>query len=113
MDCRRWPPPLPSTALFVGSGAVGTRLQGANILVTIDDRFHIGSDTNAMTATLAGILVYKGRLSWTSTIGFRFPRNIRRTPAPQNGAQEITASCPPRIPRRAVSHRGSAVRQSR
>lgn len=42
---------------------------GTNIRVTIDDRFHLGSDTKAMTATLAGILVDDGKLRWTSTIG--------------------------------------------
>jgi CubicO group peptidase (beta-lactamase class C family) len=54
---------------IVAVGAVGTRVQGEEIPVTIDDRFHLGSDTKAMTATLAGILIDKGRLSWTSTIG--------------------------------------------
>ncbi len=33
------------------------------------DRFHLGSDTKAMTATLAGMLVDEGKLSWTSTVG--------------------------------------------
>ena len=54
---------------IVAAGAVGTRVQGKEIPVTVDDRFHIGSDTKAMTATLAGILIDKGQLSWTTTIG--------------------------------------------
>jgi CubicO group peptidase (beta-lactamase class C family) len=53
---------------IVAIGAVGTRLLGADIPVTVDDRFHIGSDTKAMTATLVGILIDKGKLNWTSTI---------------------------------------------
>jgi CubicO group peptidase (beta-lactamase class C family) len=54
---------------IVATGAVGVRVYGTNIRVTIDDRFHLGSDTKAMTATLAGILVDDGKLRWTSTIG--------------------------------------------
>ena len=54
---------------IIAVGAVGTRVQGKEIPVTVDDRFHIGSDTKAMTATLAGILIDKGQLSWTTTIG--------------------------------------------
>ena len=54
---------------IIASGAVGTRVLGRDIPVTIDDRFHIGSDTKAMTATLAGMLVDEGKLRWDSTIG--------------------------------------------
>jgi CubicO group peptidase (beta-lactamase class C family) len=54
---------------IVATAAVGVRVHGTNIRVTIDDRFHLGSDTKAMTATLAGILVDDGKLRWTSTIG--------------------------------------------
>jgi len=54
---------------IVAAGAVGVRVHGTSIGVTIDDRFHLGSDTKAMTATLAGIFVDGGKLRWTSTIG--------------------------------------------
>jgi CubicO group peptidase (beta-lactamase class C family) len=53
----------------VATGATGLRALGKVAPVTIDDRFHLGSDTKAMTATLAGMLVDEGKLSWTSTIG--------------------------------------------
>jgi CubicO group peptidase (beta-lactamase class C family) len=54
---------------IVASGAVGVRVRGTDIKVTIDDRFHLGSDTKAMTATLAGMMVEERKLRWTSTIG--------------------------------------------
>src|SRR3954462_3481500 len=54
---------------IVAAAAVGVRVYGTTIPVTIDDRFHLGSDTKAMTATLAGILGDVGKLRWTSTIG--------------------------------------------
>lgn len=54
---------------IVASGVAGVRVHGTSIAATIDDRFHLGSDTKAMTATLAGMLVDEGKLKWTSTIG--------------------------------------------
>ena len=54
---------------IVASGAVGVRALGSAVKVTIGDRFHLGSDTKAMTATLAGMMVDEGKLQWTSTIG--------------------------------------------
>jgi CubicO group peptidase (beta-lactamase class C family) len=58
------------------SGAVGTRRAGTTIPVTIDDKFHIGSDTKAMTSTLAGILVEKGALHWDGTVAESFPELV-------------------------------------
>ncbi|HMF12325.1 MAG TPA: serine hydrolase domain-containing protein, partial [Gemmataceae bacterium] len=57
----------------VAVGAVGTRKAGAKIPVTVDDRFHVGSDTKAMTALLAAMLVEAGKLRWNSTIAEVFP----------------------------------------
>jgi CubicO group peptidase (beta-lactamase class C family) len=58
---------------IVAAGAVGTRRAGTETPVTIDDRFHIGSDAKAMTALLAGMLVEQGALHWDSTVGAVFP----------------------------------------
>ena len=54
---------------IVASGVAGVRVHGTTIAATIGDRFHLGSDTKAMTATLAGMFVEEGKLKWTSTIG--------------------------------------------
>ncbi len=58
---------------MVAAGAVGTRRVGTNITVTVNDRFHLGSDTKAMTALLAAMLVEDGKLKWTSTVATSFP----------------------------------------
>ena len=58
---------------IVAAGAVGTRRAGANIPVTLNDRFHIGSDTKAFTALLAAMMVEEGKLRWTSTIAEVLP----------------------------------------
>jgi CubicO group peptidase (beta-lactamase class C family) len=49
-------------------GAVGVRKYGTDTRVTINDQFHLGSDTKAMTATLLATLVEEGKLSWNSTL---------------------------------------------
>jgi CubicO group peptidase (beta-lactamase class C family) len=49
--------------------AVGSRKVGGKELVTEDDKWHIGSCTKAMTATLAGILIDRGQIGWNTTIG--------------------------------------------
>lgn len=63
---------------IVAAGAVGTRRAGADIPVTLDDRFHIGSDTKAMTALLAAMLVEEGTLRWDSTPAQVFPEFAAR-----------------------------------
>ncbi|MBM5823157.1 MAG: beta-lactamase family protein [Cyanobacteria bacterium K_Offshore_surface_m2_011] len=57
----------------VAVGAVGTRRAGAQIPVERTDRFHLGSDTKAMTALLAAMAVEEGKLRWTSTLAEVFP----------------------------------------
>lgn len=54
---------------ILAAGAVGTRVEGLDLPVGVDDRFHIGSDTKAMTATIAASLVDQGLLRWDSTVG--------------------------------------------
>jgi CubicO group peptidase (beta-lactamase class C family) len=54
---------------IVAKGAVGTRVLDTDNPVTIDDRFHLGSDAKAMTATLVGMMVDEGKFKWTTTIG--------------------------------------------
>ena len=54
-------------------GAAGVRRRGDAQKVTINDRFHIGSCTKAMTATLDAMLVDEGKLSWDRTLAQAFP----------------------------------------
>jgi CubicO group peptidase (beta-lactamase class C family) len=63
---------------IVAAGAVGTRRTGTNPPVTVNDRFHLGSDTKAMTALLAAMLVEEGTLRWDSTVGEVFPELAER-----------------------------------
>lgn len=53
----------------IAAGAAGVRRAGSPQEVTVDDQFHIGSCSKAMTATLIARLVERGRLRWETTIG--------------------------------------------
>src|SRR5262249_44376275 len=58
---------------IAGLGAVGVRRAGHAERVTLEDRFHIGSCTKSMTATLCAILIEQGKLRWDTTIAESFP----------------------------------------
>ncbi len=53
---------VPERVLSVGVD--GVRRRGAEKAVTVEDRFHLGSCTKAMTATLLARLVEEGKLAW-------------------------------------------------
>ena len=58
-------------------GAVGLRKFKGREKVTVDDKWHIGSCTKSMTATLAATFVEEGKLTWDSTIGEVLGRKVR------------------------------------
>ena len=59
--------------LVVGIGAVGDRKWNVNEPVTLNDKWHHGSITKSMTATLAAVLVEAGRVEWTTRLADVFP----------------------------------------
>lgn len=54
-------------------GVVGVRKADDPTKATTKDRWHIGSNTKAMTATLIAIFVDRGKLRWTDTVATLFP----------------------------------------
>lgn len=54
-------------------GVAGWRHLGNPTAVSEDDAWHIGSDTKAMTATLAALAVERGELRWDSRLAEVFP----------------------------------------
>ncbi|MHC4424819.1 MAG: serine hydrolase domain-containing protein [Planctomycetota bacterium] len=54
-------------------GATGFRKDGNDVKVTSDDKFHIGSCTKAMTATIVAMLVERGKLRWDMTLAAALP----------------------------------------
>jgi CubicO group peptidase (beta-lactamase class C family) len=57
--------------------AVGSRALGHPESVTVEDRWHIGSDTKAFTATLIGTLVDRKVLTWDETLEASLPALAR------------------------------------
>ena len=78
--------PALAGAVFTADGtieeeaAVGVRKWGSNDPVTIDDPWHLGSDTKMMTATLAATFVKEGKLSWDAKVISFFPECASSVP---------------------------------
>ncbi len=53
--------------------AAGVRKVESTAKIETTDKFHIGSCTKAMTATLVAIFIENQQLSWSSTLGELFP----------------------------------------
>jgi CubicO group peptidase (beta-lactamase class C family) len=66
-------PALAAAAIQKGEilaiGAVGVRRLGGEERVTVNDRWHLGSCTKSMTASLAALLVERKKIRFESTIG--------------------------------------------
>lgn len=58
---------------IVAVGASGFRREGSPEEVTIADKWHIGSCTKSMTATVTAMLVKDGILCWNLTLSDAFP----------------------------------------
>ncbi|MBI5394879.1 MAG: beta-lactamase family protein [Verrucomicrobia bacterium] len=58
---------------IVARGAVGLRKADSDATVTPDDKFHIGSCTKSMTATLTAMLVEDGKLTWQTKLADALP----------------------------------------
>src|SRR2546423_15587040 len=61
---------------IIAQGADGVRKRGTGQRITFDDRFHLGSCTKAMTATLVAMLVEEDNLNWTTTLGELFADTV-------------------------------------
>jgi CubicO group peptidase (beta-lactamase class C family) len=71
----------------VAVSATGIRRNGTDAPVTPHDRFHLGSNTKAMTATLLAMLVEDGALTWDTTPLDVFPA---LTDSIHAGYQDVT-----------------------
>jgi CubicO group peptidase (beta-lactamase class C family) len=62
---------------ILSQGAAGVRKRGSAERITLNDRFHLGSCTKAMTATLVAMFVEEGKLNWTTTLGELFAETVK------------------------------------
>ena len=58
---------------LVALGVGGVRARGNPAKIQANDRFHLGSCTKSMNATMIATLVEEGKLSWGTTVGEAFP----------------------------------------
>ncbi len=58
---------------LLATGVTGVRIWGKKDPAQPNDAFHLGSDTKAMTATLAGLLIQQGKLHWNTTLAQALP----------------------------------------
>ena len=84
--------------VLVASGAAGFRKEGAPEKVTLQDKWHIGSCTKAMTATVAARLIENGTLRWNMTLAEGFPA---LAPRMKSAWKNVTIE-------QLLSHRGGA-----
>lgn len=81
-------PALGSTLIRNGrltSSVAGLRKVNTSVLAQVDDQFHLGSCTKAMTATVLGIYVERGLLKWDATLSELFPElKAKMSPEFQN-----------------------------
>lgn len=59
-------------------GAAGARKEGGTP-ITVEDRFHLGSDTKAMTAVLVAIWIDRGKLHWDDTLRALFGEGVHES----------------------------------
>jgi D-alanyl-D-alanine carboxypeptidase len=78
--------PALAGAIFTSDGvvemaAVGVRKAGTDIPVSVNDLWHLGSDTKAMTAMLVGTFVAEKKFSWKAKVISFFPEIAEQVPA--------------------------------
>ena len=84
------------------AAVVGVRKYGTDVQATINDKFHIGSCTKAMTATQIAVLVEQKKLRWDTTIGQSF-LDLKDSMHPSYGNVTLT---------QLLSHRGGFPEQT-
>ncbi len=70
----------------LAAGVAGVRARGSEEAATLDDRWHIGSCTKSMTATVAAMMVEEGKLSWEATPASVFAERAERMDPAWQGA---------------------------
>lgn len=97
----------------VAVGAAGVRKFGDPAKVTVEDKFHIGSCTKSMTASLAAMLVRDGKIKWSTTVAEVFPEMEMNEGFRSATLLELCGNCggvpgdiPPELWKRTVADRG-------
>lgn len=103
---------------LAAAGVTGLRKTGTDVAATVDDRWHLGSDTKAMTATMVGRLVEQGKLDWTTTLEQVFPDPAKGFPPELRRVTLLhllshRAGLPANLPWFALAKSGKSLREQR
>ncbi len=79
-------------------GAIGIRKIGSSEPIRATDQVHLGSNTKAMTATVIGMLVDSGKLTWASRIRDVSSRGCPRASPGVSDRDALPPFDPPRRP---------------
>ena len=63
-----------SAGEILDAGACGVRKSDGKDRVTLEDKWHLGSNTKSMTSSLAAMLVARGVMKWETTVADIFPK---------------------------------------
>ncbi len=58
---------------IMASAADGERKRGSGVPIELGDRWHLGSITKSITATMIARLIESGQMQWSDSVGERFP----------------------------------------
>jgi D-alanyl-D-alanine carboxypeptidase len=83
----------------IRTSVAGVRKAGATAPIEMSDRFHLGSNIKAMTATLAAALVDAGIIQWNTTLAQVFPEMTGDT---RSDYQTVTLA-------QLLTHRGGII----
>lgn len=73
----------------IAQSATGLRQKSGESMVTVEDKWHIGSITKSMTATMIGRLVDKGKLGFDDTIADLLPSHLQKIDPAWRGVKLI------------------------
>lgn len=104
----------------IAVGAAGVRMSGDPAKVTVEDKFHIGSCTKSMTASLAAMLVKDGKIKWSTTLAEVFPEMEMNEGFRPATLLELCGNCggvpgdiPPDLWKKTVADRGKPESEQR
>jgi len=84
-----------------GVAAVGERKKGSGVRLELDDRWHLGSITKSVTATMIARLIESGQMQWSDTVGECLPDAMMHEEWKRVTLRQLlthTAGAPPNFP---------------
>jgi CubicO group peptidase (beta-lactamase class C family) len=101
------------------AAVVGVRKTGTKVNATLQDFWHLGSDTKAMTASCVAMLVDEGKLHWDDTLGALFPAHraaLKASPLAGVTVKQLlhhTSGLPANLNWAAIAAKGGSLKAQR